>query len=157
MSDAPQPIEIFVDADACPVKAEIYRVAERHRVKTYVVANSFIAVPRDPLIERVTVGSGFDAADDWIAERAGPTDVVLTADIPLAARAVAEGATCLDFRGGEFTADNVGEQLATRDLLMSLRDHGQTIGGPRPFTPRDRGRFAGRLDEVVQRLRRTRG
>src|SRR5918994_60168 len=108
MSDAALPLEIFVDADACPVKAEIYRVAERHRLKVHVVANSFLAVPRDPWIERVVVSAGFDAADDWIAERARRGAVVVTADIPLASRAVAAGADAIAPNGRAFTESSVG-------------------------------------------------
>ncbi len=129
-------------------------MARRYGLPVVLVANGWMRTPDLAGLELIVVGPELDAADDWIAERASASDIVLTADIPLAARAVARGAMCLDFRGGEFTPDNVGEQLATRDLLMSLRGSGEIIGGPRPFSGRDRGRFAGRLDEVIQRLRR---
>ena len=149
-----KPIAIYVDADACPVKAEIYRVAERHGLKVLVVTNSFIAVPRDGLVERVIVGSGFDAADDWIAERAGHGDVVITADVPLASRCVKAGAAVIAPNGRAFTENSVGMALATRDLLHDLRAAGETTGGPRPFSARDRSAFLSALDGAIMRLKR---
>ena len=149
-----KPIAIYVDADACPVKAEIYRVAERHGLKVLVVTNSFIAVPRDGLVERVIVGSGFDAADDWIAERAGRGDVVVTADVPLASRCVKAGAAAIAPNGRAFTENSVGMALATRDLLHDLRAAGETTGGPRPFSARDRSAFLSALDGAIMRLKR---
>src|ERR1044071_8593932 len=110
-------IEIYVDADACPVKAEVYRVAERHRLKVYVVSNSPIAGPREPSIERVVGGAGMDAADNWIAERAGLGDIIVTADVPLASRGVKAGAAVIAPNGKTFDADSIGMQLATRNLL----------------------------------------
>ena len=145
---------IYVDADACPVKEEVYRVAARHAVPVLVVANTPLRVPPRDDIEVVHVVGGFEAADDWIAERAGSGDVVATADIPLAARVIDRGAVCIDFRGGEFTADAIGSLLAGREVARFLRDSGTYGGGPPPFSPRDRGRFAGKLDEVLHRLRR---
>jgi uncharacterized protein YaiI (UPF0178 family) len=149
-----KPIAIFVDADACPVKSEVYRVAERHRLKVLVVTNSAIAVPRDDRVERVVVGSGFDAADDWIAERAGPGDVVVTADVPLASRCVKAGAAVLSPNGRAFDENSIGMALATRDLLHDLRAAGAVTGGPKPFGPRDRSAFLSALDRAVVRLKR---
>ena len=144
-----QAIAIYADADACPVKPEIYRVAERHGAQVFVVANSVIMVPREPFIERVTVASGPDAADDWIAARATPRDVVVTADIPLADRCVKAGAAVLAPNGKAFTAGSIGMALATRTLMDQLRGSGEVTGGPRPFSPRDRSAFLGALDRAV--------
>jgi uncharacterized protein YaiI (UPF0178 family) len=140
------PITIYIDADACPVKQEIYRVAERHALKgtalkVFVVTNSPIAVPRDPMIERVVVGSGMDEADNWIAERAGAGAIVITADVPLASRAMKAGAEVIAPNGRAFTADSIGMTLATRNLMDSLRSAGEITGGPKPFSPRDRSSF----------------
>jgi uncharacterized protein len=147
-------IAIYVDADACPVKAEVYRVAERHRLKVYVVANSFVAVPREPFIERVVVGGGFDAADDWIAERVSRGDIVVTADVPLASRCVKAGADAIAPNGRAFTEASVGMALATRNLMQDLREAGAVTGGPKPFSPRDRSAFLSALDLAVVRLKR---
>ncbi|ARQ00770.1 YaiI/YqxD family protein [Pseudorhodoplanes sinuspersici] len=149
-----QPIVILVDADACPVKAEIYRVAERHGLKVSVVSNMPIAVPRDPLVERVVVAEGMDKADDWIAERARPGAVVITADIPLASRAVKAGASVLGPTGRAFTEDSIGMTLATRNLMDDLRSAGAVTGGPKPFSPRDRSAFLSALDLAIVRLKR---
>ena len=154
MSGDPKPIAIYVDADACPVKAEVYRVAERHRLKVYVVANSFIAVPREPFIERVVVGGGFDAADDWIAERVSRGDIVVTADVPLASRCVRAGADAIAPNGRAFTEASVGMALATRNLMQDLREAGAVTGGPKPFSARDRSAFLSALDLAVVRLKR---
>jgi uncharacterized protein len=154
MTETPEPIVILVDADACPVKAEVYRVAERHRARVFVVSNSFLAVPRDPLIERVVVGAGFDAADDWIAARARRGAVVVTADIPLASRCVKAGATVIGPTGRPFTEDSVGMALATRDLMEDLRASGAVTGGPKPFSAKDRAAFLQALDLAIVRLRR---
>lgn len=153
MTDANK-ITIYVDADACPVKAEIYRVAERHGVKVYVVSNSFMAIPRDPMIERVIVSDGFDAADDWIAERVHRGDVVVTADIPLASRCVKAGADAISPTGRAFTEASIGNTLATRNLMEELRQAGQITGGPRPFSPKDRSAFLSALDLAIVRLKR---
>ncbi|MRG55172.1 YaiI/YqxD family protein [Phyllobacterium sp. SYP-B3895] len=147
-------ITIYVDADACPVKAEIYRVAERHGVKVYVVSNSFMAIPRDPMIERVIVSDGFDAADDWIAERVHRGDIVVTADIPLASRCVKAGADAISPTGRAFTEASIGNTLATRNLMEELRQAGQITGGPRPFSPKDRSAFLSALDLAIVRLKR---
>ncbi|HEX8664269.1 MAG TPA: YaiI/YqxD family protein [Beijerinckiaceae bacterium] len=156
MADTIRQISIYVDADACPVKAEVYRVAERHGLKVFVVSNSFISVPREPFIERVVVGGGFDAADDWIAERASRGDVVVTADVPLAARAVRAGAVAVAPNGRVFDEASVGMALATRNLMQDLREAGAVTGGPKPFSPRDRSAFLSALDLAVVRLKRAR-
>jgi uncharacterized protein YaiI (UPF0178 family) len=149
-------MRIYVDADACPVKDEIYRVAGRHGVAVVVVANSYIRVPQDPLIERIAVGDGLDAADNWIAERAGPGDVVVTADIPLASRCVKAGAEVIAPNGRPFTPENIGMTLAVRDLMHDLRSAGEVTGGPRPFSPHDRSAFLSALDQAIRRIRRAR-
>lgn len=150
----PRPIAIYVDADACPVKAEVYRVAERYRIRVHVVSNSAIAVPRDPMVARVVVAEGPDAADDWIAERVGRGDIVVTADVPLAGRCVKAGAEVLAPNGRALSEDSIGMALATRNLMEELRSAGQTTGGPRPFTPRDRSAFLSALDLAIVRLKR---
>jgi uncharacterized protein YaiI (UPF0178 family) len=155
MSDAPPtPIEIYVDADACPVKDEVYRVAGRNGLKVYVVTNSYMAVPRDPLIERVAVPSGPDEADDWIAERAARGAIVVTADIPLADRCVKAGADVISPKGKIFDAATIGMAVATRNLMTDLRSAGETTGGPPPFSPRDRSDFLQALNRIVVRLKR---
>jgi uncharacterized protein YaiI (UPF0178 family) len=147
-------ITIYVDADACPVKQEVYRVAGRHGLKVYVVSNSGVAVPRDPMIERVVVPQGPDAADDWIAERAGSGSVVVTADVPLAARAVKAGAAVIAPNGKEFTESSIGNALAMRNLMDSLRSAGGITGGPKPFAARDRSEFLSALERAIVRLKR---
>ena len=150
-------ITLLIDADACPVKEEAYRVARRLDLKVVVVSNGRLSVPRDPRIEQVVVAKGaLDAADDWIAERADAQSVVITQDIPLAARALAKGAKALDPRGRVFTDESIGDALATRELMAQLRDMGEMGGGPAPFTDRDRSRFLQSLDTVVQKLMRSR-
>jgi len=146
---------IYVDADACPVKAEIYRVAERYQLKVFVVSNSYINVPRDPRIERVVVSDSFDAADNWIAERAGPDDIVVTADIPLADRSLKAGASVIGNTGVPFTTASIGMAMANRELLSNLRAMGTVTGGPKPMTQRDRSRFLSALDAVIQKWHRT--
>jgi len=155
----PNPIAIYIDADACPVKQEVYRVAERHLAKglavhVFVVSNSPIAVPKHPALERVVVSGDMNAADDWIAERAGQGAVVVTADVPLASRGVKAGATVLAPTGRVFTEDSIGMALATRNLMDSLRSAGETTGGPKPFGPRDRSNFLSALDQALVRLKR---
>ncbi len=152
-------ITIYIDADACPVKQEVYRVAERHvrkgaALKVFVVSNSPIAVPRDEFVERVVVGAGMDEADNWLAERARRGDIVVTADVPLASRAVKAGADAIAPNGKPFTADSIGMALATRNLMDSLRSSGEITGGPRPFAPRDRSEFLSALDSAIVRLTR---
>jgi uncharacterized protein YaiI (UPF0178 family) len=150
------PTRIYVDADACPVKDEIYRVALRHGVPVSVVAGNFIRVPQDPLIERIAAGSGMDAADDWIAERARPGDVVITSDIPLASRCVKAGADVIASNGKPFTEESIGMTLAVRNLMTDLRSAGEVTGGPRSFAPRDRSTFLSALDQTLRRIQRRR-
>src|SRR5687768_3478969 len=149
------PIRILVDADACPVKDEIYRVAERRKVAVSVVSNSPFRVPVGPLVERVVVDGGFDAADDWIAERADRRAVVVTADILLADRCLKAGATVLGPTGRPFTAASIGSAIATRAIMADLRAGlGEGVGGPAPFAKADRSRFLQALDEALVRLER---
>jgi len=148
------PIRIFVDADACPVKAEVYRVAERHGTKVFVVSNSLIAIPPAPWIERVVVAEGPDVADDWIVERAVRGHIVVTTDIPLAARAVKAGADAIGPTGRAFDEASIGMTLATRNLMDDLRSSGQITGGPKSFTARDRSTFLSALDLAIVRLKR---
>jgi uncharacterized protein len=149
------PIRIYIDADACPVKEEVYRVAARHGLPVSVVANGFIRVPQDPLIERIAAGSAPDAADDWIAQRAGPNDIVITSDIPLASRCVKTGAQVLAPNGKPFSEESIGMTLAVRNLMHDLRSAGATTGGPPPFGPRDRSTFLAALEQAIRRLQRT--
>lgn len=149
-------MRIYVDADACPVKEEVYRVARRYALPVSVVSNSWMNVPRESLIESVVVDAGPDVADDWIAERAGGGDVVVTADIPLAARALKAGAAALAPNGRPFTADNIGSALTSRAVGEHLRAMGEVTGGPKPFAAADRSRFLQALDEAVNRARRGR-
>ncbi|MDJ0944686.1 MAG: YaiI/YqxD family protein [Kiloniellales bacterium] len=145
---------IYVDADACPVKSEVYKVAARHGVPVRVVSNSFLRLPPDPRLELVVVGEALDAADDWIAERAGPKDVVVTADVPLASRCVKAGACVIAPNGKLFTPESIGMALATRNLMTDLREAGQVTGGPKAFSQRDRSAFLSALHEAIERLKR---
>jgi len=147
---------ILVDADACPVKEEIYKVAFRHKVPVTIVSNSFIRIPAHPLIGRQVVGSGFDAADDWIADHAGPQAVVVTADILLADRCLKAGAMVIAPNGQPFTAASIGNAVAIRAIMADLRAGGEAIGGPRPFARADRSRFLSALDDALVGLRRRR-
>ncbi len=147
-------LHIFVDADACPVKDEVYRVASRYGLGVTLVAGSWMRTPDDPNVALEVVGGGIDVADDWIVAHAQAGDIVITADIPLAARCLALGATPLGYAGPPFTADNIGAALATRGLLSELRDLGQITGGPPPFTGRDRSAFLQRLDQAINAIRR---
>jgi len=146
-----RPVRIIVDADACPVKEQVYRVAARYGVPVLVVANAPMRMPNQAGVSFVHVPGGLDAVDDWIADATTPADIVTTADIPLAARVVEVGAICIDFRGGEFTSDAIGGMLASREVAQYLRGYGAYGGGPPPLGPKDRGKFAGKLDEVVNR------
>ncbi len=148
---------VLIDADACPVKPEVYRVAERYDLQVTLVAASWMRVPPSERIALEVVEHGFDAADDWIAEHAGSASIVITADIPLAARCVAKGAYVLGTTGIPFTEDNIGETLATRDLLATLRGAGEVTGGPAPFGDRDRSRFLQALDQAVHAVKRREG
>ena len=155
--NAPAPITVFIDADACPVKDETYRVAQRNGLKTYVVANSFMMVPAHPLIERVVVEAGPDVADDWIAQRVSPGDVVVTNDIPLAERTLAAGGAAIAPNGRPFTRDSIGSAMAQRAIMEQIRSTGAITGGPPPFGRADRSRFLQSLDEAIQKeLRRRR-
>lgn len=147
---------IYIDADACPVKAEVYRVAERYGLKVFVVSNAWMNVPRQPWIEQVVVSDSFDAADNWIAERVGPGDIVITADIPLADRGLKAGAAVIGNSGVPFTSASIGMAMANRELLSNLRAMGEVTGGPKPMGPRDRSRFLSALDEAIQKIRRGR-
>lgn len=154
-SPPPSDVRIFVDADACPVKDEVYRVAERHRVPVSVVSNSPFGVPQRPWIERVIVSDSFDAADDWIAERANPHSVVITGDILLADRCLKAGATVIAHTGKPFTAGSIGGAIATRAIMADLRAGADGIGGgPAPFAKADRSRFLQALDAALVRLAR---
>lgn len=149
-------IRILVDADACPVKEEIYKVAFRHAVPVTIVSNSPIRVPAHALVERMVVSDGFDAADDWIAERAGAGAVCVTADILLADRCLKAGATVIAPNGKPFTASSIGGAIATRAIMADLRAGGDQLGGPAPFSKADRSRFLSALDEALVRLKRGR-
>jgi len=145
---------IYVDADACPVKEEVYKVARRLGLDVHVVANSFIRTPAEPRIRFVLVDAGPDAADDWIAERAGRGDVVVTNDIPLAARALEKGTEALSPTAKVFTSDMIGAALATRGLMEHLRSFGEVTSGPAPFSQKDRSAFLSALDAALTRARR---
>ena len=146
--------KILVDADACPVKEEIYKVAFRRNEPVTIVSNSPIRVPQHPLIAREVVSASFDAADDWIAERAGAKTVVVTADILLADRCLKVGATVIAPNGKPFTTSSIGAAIATRAIMADLRGGGDQIGGPPPFGKTDRSRFLSALDEALGRLQR---
>jgi uncharacterized protein YaiI (UPF0178 family) len=145
---------IYIDADACPVKDEIYRVAARFSLPISVVAGNFIRIPQDPLIEMISAGSGMDAADDWIAERATKGDIVITADIPLASRCVKAGAAVIAPNGKPFSEQSIGMTLAVRNLMTDLRSSGEITGGPKSFAPRDRSAFLSALDQTIRRIQR---
>ena len=147
-------LQILVDADACPVKEEIYKVALRHGIAVRIVSNSAFRVLVHPLVERVVVGSGFDEADDWIAERAEAASVVITADILLADRCLKASATVIAPNGKPFTTSAIGTAVATRAIMADLRAGGDIIGGPAPFTKADRSRFLGALDAALVKLQR---
>ncbi len=147
-------IRILVDADACPVKEEVYRVAFRREVPVRVVSNSYLRVPAHPLVERVVVSDKFDAADDWIAETAGANDVVITGDILLADRCLKTGATVIGHNGKPFTSASIGGAIATRAIMADLRAGGDVVGGPAAFARADRSRFLQALDAALARLGR---
>ncbi len=149
-------MEVYVDADGCPVKDEVYRVARRYGLRVIVVSNSHLRVPDDPGIERVVVSGGFNAADDWIAEHVQANDVAVSADIPLAARCLKKGGRVVGPTGHEFTEDSIGDALATRELLGQLRLMGTITGGPAPFSKQDRSRFLQGMDRVIQSVLRER-
>jgi len=149
-------LHIFVDADACPVKPEVYRVASRYHLNVTLVANSRMRVPNERWLVLEIVEDGIDAADDWIVEHVQTDDIVVTADIPLASRCLKKGAQVISSTGKPFTQNNIGEAVAIRDLLTELRGAGQITGGPPPLKKRDRSRFLQQLDEVIQSIRRQR-
>ena len=148
-------LHVYIDADGCPVKDEVYRVADRYQLSVTLVANSWMRIPHDERIHLEVVPDKFDAADDWIVEHIEEGDIAITADIPLAARCLEKRARVIGLKGSEFTEDTIGEALATRELLSTLREAGTISGGPAPFQKRDRSRFLQRLDEVVQSIRRS--
>lgn len=147
-------LHIYVDADACPVKQEVYRVAGRCHLDVTLVANSRMRVPNERHITLEVVGGGFDEADDWIVEHVQPHDIVITADVLLASRSLKKGARVIGTTGRPFTDDNIGAAVATRDLMSELRGAGEITGGPPPLTKRDRSRFLQELDKIVQSIRR---
>ena len=147
-------VEIYVDADACPVKEEVLRVAGRHGLKTRMVTDGGLRPVRDPMVDVIIVAQGADAADDWIAEHITGADVCVTNDIPLAARCLEKGAAAIRPNGEEFTEDGIGMALAGRELMQGLRETGEITGGPRPFSKADRSRFLDRMETVVQAAKR---
>lgn len=147
---------IFVDADACPVKDETIRVAERHKTEVKLVCDGGLRRPNHHLVELVIVPEGADAADDWIAERIGPGDVCVTGDIPLASRCLEAGGAAINHRGEPFTANNIGSALAMRDLMADLRDQGMMGGGGRSFSQRDRSDFLNGLEQAMRKAARGR-
>jgi uncharacterized protein len=147
-------LHIFVDADACPMKEEVYRVARRYDLRVTLVAGSRMRIPDNDMINLEIVGQNPDAADDWIVEHVEADDIVITADIPLAARCIAKGASVIGPSGKPFTDDNIGSALATRNLLTDLRECGEITGGPPPLGKKDRSRFLGQLDETINAIRR---
>ena len=149
-------LEIYVDGDACPVKAEVLRVAERHRLTVHLVSNTWLRLDDNPLLHRVVVAEGLDAADDWIVDHIGAGDVAVTADIPLAARCLEKGARVVGHTGKPFTEESIGMALAMRDLMSQLRDSGEIKGTNPSFSKQDRSRFLQVLEETVQAVRRGR-
>jgi len=147
-------VDIYVDADACPVREETLRVAARHGLKTYLVSDGGIRPSQSPLVELVIVSRGADAADDWIAEQIQKSDICITNDTPLAARCLQRGALVLKPNGEPFTEDGIGMALASRDLMQTLRDSGEITGGPKPFSKSDRSAFLNRLETTVQAAKR---
>ncbi|HEY3797181.1 MAG TPA: YaiI/YqxD family protein [Caulobacteraceae bacterium] len=145
---------LYIDADACPVKDEVYKVAQRYRLPVFVVSNSWIRTPADKLITQVVVDEGPDVADDWIAERVGPPDIAITADIPLADRVLKAGGQAIHPTGRVFTEGSIGASLASRSIGEHLRSMGEITGGPKPFTNADRSKFLQALDAAVVRARR---
>lgn len=146
-------LDIYVDADGCPVKQEIYRVAGRYGLTTILVANAWMRVPQTDSVRLVLVKDQFDAADDWIVEHVTENDIVVSADIVLASRCLQKAARVVDPRGRLFTENSIGEAVAVREIMSHLRDLGTVTGGPAPFQPRDRSRFLQRLDEIIQAIR----
>ncbi|MCB1152141.1 MAG: YaiI/YqxD family protein [Deltaproteobacteria bacterium] len=148
---------IYIDADGCPVKDEIYKAAAKYQLPVRVVANQYMSVPMSPRIEMIVVDAGPDVADDWIAERAGESDIVVTADVPLASRCIERGARVLDVRGGEWTPDSIGSALASRELMDNLRMMGVVSGGPAPMGGKTRSQFTSKLHQTIQDILRPSG
>jgi uncharacterized protein len=146
--------EIYVDGDACPVKAEVVKVADRHGLVVHMVSNAYMRLPESPLVRRVVVSDGFDAADDWIAERAGEGDIVITADIPLASRCLERGADVIGSTGRPFDRQNIGNALAMRDLKSFLRDTGEIRDHAPSFSKQDRSRFLQSMEQAIQAIKR---
>lgn len=149
-------LELFVDADACPVKEEVMRVADRHGLVVHMVGNRWIRLPENPRLKRVVVPAEPDAADDWIAEHIGPGDICITQDIPLAARCLEKGAKAIGNKGKPFTPDSIGNALAMRDLMTTLRETGEITGGPSSFAKADRSRVLQALEDAIQAVKRGR-
>ena len=147
-------IQIYIDADGCPVKEEVYKVAARYKIKVYVVANKYLNVPLDPGVEMTVVEGKFDAADDWIVDHVTERDIVVTSDILLAEKCVLKRTRVLGPKGNEFTEDNVGMAVANRELMQNLRHMGEKRGGPAPMEKKDRSQFLGKLDQIIQSLLR---
>lgn len=150
----PTLLTVFIDADACPVKQEVYRVADRYHLEVILVANTWMRIPNETWITIKVVKEGFDAADDWIVAHVQPNDIVVTADILLAGRCLKKGARAMGPTGRSFTDDNIGQIVATRNLMADLRDAGEATGGPPPMTKRDRSQFLQQLDTMIQAIRR---
>jgi uncharacterized protein YaiI (UPF0178 family) len=150
-------LQIYIDGDACPVKQEVYRVAERCKLEVTLVANSWMRIPTFPWLKLVVVENNLDAADDWIASSVTENDIVITADIPLASRSLKKGASVLDHKGNVFTEENIGTALASREIMSNMREAGMFTGGPPQFEKKDRSRFLQGLDLLIQRVRRKSG
>ena len=146
--------KIYIDADGCPVKEEVYKVAERYKIAVVLVANKALNLPLNPLLKMVVVSGGYDAADDWIVENAQPNDIVVTTDILLADRCVKKAVRTLSPKGAEFTEDNVGSAVASRELMQNLRHMGEMRGGPSPMDKKARSQFLSKLDQIIQSLKR---
>ncbi len=147
-------LHIYIDADACPVKNEVYKVASRYGLSVTLVANNYMRFPTGESVKLVVVEKGLNEADDWIVDEAGPDDIVITGDIPLAARCLDKGSRVLGHKGKPFTPENVGDSLATRHLLTQLREQGIMMGGPPPFAQKDRSLFLQQLDQMIQAIQR---
>jgi uncharacterized protein YaiI (UPF0178 family) len=150
-------LNIYVDADACPVKEEVYRVAKRYGLKVILVSNSWMRIPESSWLKLSIVDKGPDVVDDWIVEQVACDDIVITGDIPLASRCLKQGAMALGNTGRPFTLDNIGDVLSLRDLLHDLREQGMITGGPDPFSKKDSSRFLQELDKMVVQIRRRNG
>jgi uncharacterized protein YaiI (UPF0178 family) len=146
--------KIFIDADGCPVKDEVYKVAERYKISVLVVANKSLSLPVNPLLKMVVVTGGFDAADDWIVENGVSGDIAITTDILLADRCIKKGIRVLGHKGDEFTEDNIGSAVANRELMQNLRHMGEMRGGPSPMDKKAKSKFLGTLDRIIQSLKK---